>query len=326
MDGARGSSLAIGTSAALVVCAPFLVPSFVTFELTYAGAYAIAIVGLIVLTGHNGQISLGHGAFVAIGAYAVAIGSTHGIPVGLCVILAIALTGIVGTLVGIVALRLSGVYLALATFAFAVAMPATLKHFGYVTGGSQGIALPRVANDRALYFLTWTLVGITCAITSAILAGRFGRALRALRDHEIAAIAFGIAPARYKALAFGWSAAYAGSAGALLALATAYVSPDGFTLALSLTLLTGAVLGGLGTLWGAIVGGLIVEFLPLYAQTINPAASSIVYGIALIVVMRLMPIGVAGAATTALRRIAAPRLTRTAALPAHHLSGDRRSP
>jgi branched-chain amino acid transport system permease protein len=125
--------------------------------------------------------------------------------------------------------------------------------------------------------------------------------MRALRDHEIAAVSFGIDPVRYKSLAFGWSAAYAGIAGALLALLTSYVSPDTYSLQLSITLLIGAVLGGLGTLWGAIVGGIVIEFLPLWAQSINPAATSIVYGIALIAVMIAMPAGIAGTLTRGVR-------------------------
>ncbi len=298
--------IAVAIVAALALVAPLVLPSFVTFELTYAGAYAIAILGLIVLTGNNGQISLGHGAFVAIGAYTVAIALVRfGLPAWLAVILAIAICGVFGTFVGIVALRLSGAYLALATFALAVAVPPTLKHFRDVTGGSQGLTLPSLAlpaaaaaavsADRALYYVTWALFAASCAATAFVLDGKVGRALRALRDNEIAAISFGIEPLRYKAFAFGWSAAYAGLAGALLALATAYVSPDAYPLALSLTLLIGAVLGGMQTLWGAIVGGLLVEFLPLLAQSISPAAPSIVYGVALIIVIIALPVGIAGA-------------------------------
>jgi branched-chain amino acid transport system permease protein len=119
--------------------------------------------------------------------------------------------------------------------------------------------------------------------------------LRALRDNEIAAVSFGVNPASFKTLAFGWSAAYAGIAGSLLAFATAYVSPDSYGFALSLTLLAGAVLGGLDTIYGALAGGIVIEFLPLWAQKIGPAAPSVVYGIALILVMIFMPVGIAGA-------------------------------
>ncbi len=308
-----GPLVPLALVALLLVAAPFVLPSYVAFELAYAGAYAIAILGLIVLTGYNGQISLGHGAFVAIGGYTVAIATERiAAPVWASVPLAGVICGLFGTLVGIVALRLSGAYLALATFALAVAVPPTLKRFGAFTGGSQGITLPPLAvpasltailtSERLLYYVTWAILALLCAFTWSLLAGRIGRTLRALRDNEIAAISFGIDPFRYKSLAFGLSAAYAGIAGGLLALATAYVSPDTYTLQLSITLLIGAVLGGLGTLWGALVGGVVVEFLPLWAQTVNPAASSIVYGVALIAVAIAMPVGIAGALRRVLQR------------------------
>lgn len=303
---------AVAIVAILVFAAPLVLPPYVTFELAFGGAYAIAILGLIVLTGNNGQISLGHGAFVAIGGYTVAILLQRtALPIWAAVALAPAVSGFVGVLVGAVALRLSGAYLALATFALAVTFPPTIKRFGALTGGSQGIALTSlrvppfiaafISSERLLYYLIWTCLALICALTWYLLAGRVGRAMRALRDHEIAAVSFGIDPVRYKSLAFGWSAAYAGIAGALLALLTSYVSPDTYSLQLSITLLIGAVLGGLGTLWGAIVGGIVIEFLPLWAQSINPAATSIVYGIALIAVMIAMPAGIAGTLTRGVR-------------------------
>ncbi len=308
--------MAVGVVALLIVAAPFVLPSYVAFEIAYAGAYAIAILGLIVLIGNNGQISLGHGAFVAIGGYALAIAASRA---GWSPLLTIPLAGIVcgvaGLLVGAVALRLTGAYLALATFALAVTLPPVIKRFGAITGGTQGITLASIAvppglaafmtSERLLYYVTWGIFAVLCAATWALLAGRFGRALRGLRDNEIAAVSFGIDPTRYKSLAFSLSAAYAGIAGALLALLTSYVSPDAYTLQLSITLLIGAVLGGLVTLWGAVVGGIVIEFLPLWAQSINPAASSIVYGVALIVVMIALPYGIAGAIARGLRAIVA---------------------
>jgi branched-chain amino acid transport system permease protein len=155
-------------------------------------------------------------------------------------------------------------------------------------------------SERWLYYESWLIVGVLFAASWFALQGRLGRALRALRDNEIAAVSFGINPFVYKSLAFAWSAAYAGIAGALIASATAYVSPDTYALNLSITLLIGAVLGGLGSMWGAIIGGIVVEFLPLWAQTINTAASSLIYGISLILVMIAMPGGIAGA----VRRVA----------------------
>jgi branched-chain amino acid transport system permease protein len=283
--------------AAIVAVLPAFLPGFAIFQLTYVAAYAIAILGLVVLTGMSGQISLGHGAFIAAGGYITALLVHSG---GAGAVLALPLAalgcGIAGFAIGFVALRLEGIYLALATFALAVAVPSTLKHFKAWTGGVQGISLPP-APERPLYYLAWALAGGLAIFTAFVLRGRVGRALRGLRDQPIAAVSFGVNPAAFKTLAFGWSAAYAGIAGSLLALATAYVSPDSYGFALSLTLLAGAVLGGLGTVYGAFAGALVIEFLPLWAQRIGPAAPSVVYGLALILVMVFLPVGIAGALT-----------------------------
>jgi branched-chain amino acid transport system permease protein len=294
----------VAVLALLVLVLPRFVPSYAAFELTFVGAYAIGILGLVILTGTNGQISLGHGAFFGIGGYAVAIlAQKLGVPFWASVPLAAIVSGILGLGLGLVALRLEGVYLALATFALAVATPSTLKHFKSLTGGSQGLAVPSlsppgplhgvITSEQWLYYVTWVIAGALFLLTSIALGGRLGRALRAIRDNEVAAISFGVNPQRYKTFAFGWSAAYAGIAGAIVAIATGFVSPDTYTVALSLALVTGAVLGGIDTLWGALLGGVIVEFLPLLVQKINPAAPSVVYGIALVLFMIFLPGGIA---------------------------------
>jgi len=301
----RGSLVLVAVFVLVIALVPWFVPSFVAFELAYAGAYAIAVLGLVILTGYNGQISLGHGAFMAIGGYTIAIlARSAGLAPELSLIVAAVASTLVGALVGLVALRLAGAYLALATFSFAVAVAPLIKRFGSVTGGSQGITIPSaqpppvlahlVDGERWLYIETWLIAGVLFVFTYFVLRGRVGRALRALRDNEIAAVSFGIDPVRFKTLAFAWSAAYAGIAGGLLAMATAYVSPDTYSLQLSISLVIGVVLGGIDLLWGAVIGGFVIEFLPLWAATINTAASGIIYGIALILVMILAPGGIAG--------------------------------
>jgi branched-chain amino acid transport system permease protein len=314
-----GNLIAFAIGAAVVAVVPWLLPPYIAFELAYAGAYAIAILGLIILTGFNGQISLGHGAFMAVGGYAVALAVARaGWPPEIAMLIAAVLCALLGGVVGIVALRLSGAYLALATFALAVSVAPLLKRFKETTGGSQGITFAAghapgplagvLDSERWLYYETWLIVGVLFAASWFVLQGRLGRALRALRDNEIAAVSFGINPSVYKTLAFSWSAAYAGIAGALIASATAYVSPDSYTLQLSITLLIGAVLGGLGSMWGAILGGLVVEFLPLWAQSINTAASSLIYGVSLILVMIAMPGGIAEAIRRVSFTIIRPRI------------------
>jgi branched-chain amino acid transport system permease protein len=294
----------------IIAVLPWVVPSFIVFDMIFVAAYAIAILGLIILTGMNGQISLGHGAFMALGGYVAAV-LAHGAgwPYWIGVPLAAVCSGAFGLAFGLIALRLAGVYLALATFSLAVAMPSFLKHYKSITGGFDGLSLPPVQapawvpldGQQWLYYVTWSVAGV-CFLASALLVrGKFGRALRALRDNPIAALSFGVNPHVYKTLTFGWSALLAGIAGAFYAIPTAYVSPDSFSFALSLTVLIGAVLGGIVTFWGALAGAVVVEFLPLIAQHINAGAPSIVYGVALIVVMLFVPDGIVGGLQRLLR-------------------------
>jgi branched-chain amino acid transport system permease protein len=293
----------IAVAVLVIALLPAVVPSFVVFDLIYVGVYTIAILGLIVLTGMNGQISLGHGAFMALGGYVVATLAHHlGWPYWIGVPLAAITSGLAGLLIGLIALRLAGVYLALATFSLAVATPSFLKHFKSITGGFGGLSLEQVKPpawvpidaQHWLYYVTWAVAGIAFLLSALLVRGKFGRALRALRDNPLAAMSFGVNPYIYKTLAFGWSAVLAGVAGGFFAMTTAYVSPDTFTSALSITLLIGAVLGGITTFWGALVGGLVVEFLPLLAQQINAGAPGVVYGVALILVMMFLPGGIVG--------------------------------
>ncbi|MBD5635205.1 MAG: branched-chain amino acid ABC transporter permease [Candidatus Eremiobacteraeota bacterium] len=312
-----GRLIAFFVAAVVLALVPLFAPAYVSFQLSFVAAYAIAILGLIVLTGKNGQISLGHGAFVAVGGYTVAIlAAKAGAPYWLAVIVAGGVSGLVGIAIGIVALRLEGVYLALATFALAVSVPSVLKRFGSLTGGSGGLVLAPIVppasidSEKWFYYVAWLVAGALIVLTAVLLEGRLGRALRAIRDNEVAAVSFGVNPYYYKTLAFAWSATYAGISGGLGAIATAFVSPDTYNFALSVTILVGAVLGGLETLWGAIAGGAVIEFLPLWAQKINAAAPSVVYGVALIAVMLAMPGGIAGTLIRLFRRRERPSESR----------------
>lgn len=284
---------------------PWIVAPYVSFQLTFVGAYAIAVLGLVILIGHSGQISLGHGAFMAVGGYTVAVLlKSAGVPYVVSLPLAALACGLLGIALGFVSLRLVDIYLALATFALAASVAPLLKRFGSVTGGVQGLLLPSarapgplhdiVRGEIWYYYVTWSIAALLFAVAYLGLRGPVGRCLRAIRDSEIAAISFGVNPVLYKTLAFGWSAAYAGVAGALIAMVTAYVSPDAYAISLSLTLLVGVVLGGLDLMWGAVFGGVVIEFLPLWVQKVNPALSAIVYGLALIAIMLFMPGGIAG--------------------------------
>ena len=299
---------------AIVFTLPAFVTDFRAQQFSYVGIYLVALIGLNILTGYTGQISLGHGAFMAIGGYTTAILMTdHGVKDIVTIPIAIVVTGVAGFLFGLPAARLSGLYLALATFAIAVAMPSVIKRFEGFTGGGSGVNLfgtpeltasltpVRIAGfelnfNNWLYYLAWSIAMVGYVIGWLILRGRTGRAFRAVRDSETAAVSSGVSLARTKALAFGISAAYAGAAGALFAIATTYVNPDTFPVALSIFLLVGVVVAGLGSLQGLIIGAIFIQFMPLWAQNISksPGAPAVIYGAFLILVVLALPGGAAG--------------------------------
>jgi branched-chain amino acid transport system permease protein len=290
-----------------VVCAlPFLVSSYRTFQLTLVLIYAIALLGLNILTGYNGQISLGHGAFYAIGAYTAAILMDQaGAPYWATLPAAGAVCLLAGFLFGLPALRLEGLYLALATFALGVSMPQLLKyhHLEKWTGGVQGIVIMKpeapfglpLNADQWLYFFTLAVAVVMFVLGWNLLRGRVGRALMAIRDHHIAAEAMGINNALYKSLAFGVSAMYTGVAGALGAIAVQFVAPDSFNVFLSIVFLVGIVVGGLASISGAIYGALFIQFVPNFADEISKAAPWAIFGVIMIAFIYVMPTGVAGA-------------------------------
>jgi branched-chain amino acid transport system permease protein len=292
---------------------PFYMSGFRLFQFTQVCIYAIALMGLNLLTGYNGQFSLGHGAFYAVGAYVSAImmdrwsiGYAWTIPVAgvLCLV--------VGFLFGRPALRLEGLYLALATFSLALAVPQILKYFEHWTGGSQGIVLSkpkapwglRLTEDQWLYLVTLTVTVIMFVIAANLVRSRVGRAMVAIRDNHIAAEAMGVDSALYKSLTFGVSAAYTGIAGALSAVAVAFVAPDSFNVFLSVTFLIGIVIGGLGSIWGNVLGALFIQFVPNIADEISKAAPWAIFGIFMIGFVYVMPAGVAGAVRMAVARLA----------------------
>ena len=295
----------VGLLALLVTAGalPFVLSNFRLFQFSQVYIYAIAILGLNMLTGYNGQFSLGHGAFYAIGAYVSAIMMDQwNIPYGWTIPVAGVLCLVIGFLFGLPALRLEGLYLALATFSLALAVPQILKYFEHWTGGSQGIVLSKpnapfglpLNPDQWLYFLTLAILVLLFWIGANLLRGRVGRAIVAIRDNHIAAEAMGINTALYKSLVFGVSAAYTGVAGALSACVVAYVAPDSFNVFLSVTLLIGSVIGGLASISGAIFGAFFIQFVPNWAQDISKAAPWAIFGIFLIGFMYLMPFGIAG--------------------------------
>lgn len=298
---------------------PFLVKNYRVFQFNLVLVYAIAILGLNILTGFNGQISLGHGAFYAFGAYTAAILMDKlGVPYWATLPIAFVVCFTFGFLVGFPALRLAGHYLALATFALALAVPQLLKYkqIEGITGGVQGIVLSKpeppftfrfldqpFSADRWLYFFSLAVTALMFLIAWNLLRGRVGRALIAVRDHPIAATAMGINLPVFKSLTFGMSAGITGLAGALGAIVVAFVSPDSFTVNLSIFLLVGVVVGGLASIPGAIFGGIFIQFVPNIADEISKSAPAAIYGLMLIGFMYLLPMGVMGGVYKAWARL-----------------------
>jgi branched-chain amino acid transport system permease protein len=290
----------------VLACAlPFMVSNYRVFQLTLVVVYAIALLGLNMLTGYNGQISLGHGAFYAIGAYVAAIlMDKFGVPYWLTIPAAGAVCGVAGFLFGLPALRLEGLYLSLATFALGVAMPQILKFKGFEhwTGGAMGIVIAKpdapaglpLSQDQWLYFVALAVAVAMFVVGWNLLRGRIGRAMVAVRDQPIAARAMGVDTSMVKAMTFGVSALYTGIAGALGAIVIQFVAPDSFTVFLSISLVVGVVIGGLASISGAIWGALFIQFIPNLADQISKAAPWAIYGVFLILFMYTMPSGVAG--------------------------------
>ena len=313
--------LVILISIAAACVLPWCVSNYRVFQFTLVLVYAIALLGLNMLTGFNGQISLGHGAFYAIGAYVAAIlVDKFGVPYGFTVPIAGGVCLLAGFMFGLPALRLEGLYLSLATFALGVVMPQLLKYKGveHWTGGAMGINIEKpdppawlldaglsLSQDQWLYFVVLAWLLLLFWLGANLLRGRIGRAMVAIRDQPIAAQAMGVNTAMVKSITFGVSAMYTGIAGALGAIVVQFVAPDSFTIFLSISLLVGIVVGGLASISGAIYGALFIQFIPNLADQISKAAPWAIYGVMLILFMYLMPGGVAGLVSVAVRTFAA---------------------
>jgi branched-chain amino acid transport system permease protein len=305
VSGWRPPAIAIGL--VLIVLLPFVTKNFFIFQLTMALIYALAILGLNLLTGFNGQFSLGHSAFYAIGAYTAAILMDQvDVPYYWTLPVVGMVCLITGFLFGLPALRLEGVYLALATFALAVAIPQLLKSTPLEnwTGGVQGVVIIKpdapfglpINSDQWLFFFTVAVAIVLYVCAVNLVRSRTGRAIVAIRENPIAAAAMGINVSLYKSLTFGVSALYTGIAGALGAIAVQFVAPDSFTFFLSIALFVGLIVGGVGSIPGTLVGGLFVLFVPNIAEQVSKGLAGAVYGVILILVIYVMPSGAAGLA------------------------------
>ena len=301
----RAMTLGTGTSLVVLVVlllVPLVVKNFIIFQMTMLLIYGVAVLALNILTGGSGQFSLGQSAFYAIGAYTSAIlMETFNVNYALTLPVAGLICFAAGFLFGLPALRLSGVYLALATFALATAMPQLLKlgYFEPWTGGVQGLVVEKpdapfglpVSQDMWLYYFTLVITIAIYVASINLLRSRSGRAFMAIRDNEIAASSMGVNVALYKTLAFGVSAGITGVAGALGAIAVQFVAPDSYTITLAISLFLGMVVGGVGWLPGSFVGSAFIIFVPNMAESISKGLSGAVFGVLLFLVIFLIPHG-----------------------------------
>jgi branched-chain amino acid transport system permease protein len=298
----KGLFLAV---AAVVLLAPFALSGYHLFQLAQTLTLAIGVLGLNLLVGYNGQISLGHGAFYAIGAYATAIlMDQFGWPYWTTIPMAGAVCLVFGCLFGLPALRLEGHYLALATFALALVMPQLLKYKALEewTGGVQGIVLTKpsapfglpLSDDAWLYYFTLAIAAIMFLAARNILIGRIGRAMVAIRDQPVAASAMGVNTAYYKTMTFGVSGLFTGVAGSLSAIGIQFVAPDSYGIFVSISFLVAVIVGGVGTVSGALIGAVFIQFVPNLADAISKSAPWAVYGVFLIASVYLMPTGAVG--------------------------------
>ncbi|WP_315734703.1 MULTISPECIES: branched-chain amino acid ABC transporter permease [unclassified Bradyrhizobium] len=301
----RAMTLSSGTAFVIVLLllvAPLFVKNFIIFQMTMLLIYGLAVLALNILTGGSGQFSLGNSAFYAVGAYTSAIlMEQYNVNYALTLPVAGVICFGFGFLFGQPALRLSGVYLALATFALATAMPQILKlgFFEQWTGGVQGLVVTKpdapfglpMSQDMWLYYFTLAITIAIYVFSVNLLRSRSGRAFMAIRDNEIAASAMGIDVATYKTLAFGVSAGITGVAGGLGAIAVQFVAPDSYTIVLAISLFLGMVVGGVGWLPGSFVGAAFIIFVPNIAESISKGLSGAVFGVLLFLVIFLVPHG-----------------------------------
>lgn len=300
-----------GLLAVALVVAPLLLQDFWIGELSYVFILAIAGVGLMILTGYTGQVSLGHAAFLGIGAYTHAVLLKMGIPFIVTVPTATLLTAAFGAMIGFPALRLTGVYLAIATLAFAFIVEQALSRWDSVTGGFAGFPVPKpeifgitITDTVPFYFVALAFLAFAIWLALNLLRSPVGRAFVAIRDSEIAAQSMGVNLAAYKTLAFAISAGFTGLAGTLFAHKISYLAPDAFNILLSIQLLLMVVVGGLGSIHGAVFGALFVGSLPQLIAILRdylpgviarqPGLEPGIFGMILVLFILFEPLGIYG--------------------------------
>jgi len=299
-----------------ILCAiliPLILPGFLVYQISLALTYAIAILGLNLLLGCNGQISMAQGVFFAVGGYASAILVTRTSIHALATLpIDAVITGVLGFLVGIPALRLQGLQLAITTLALAAIVPPLALKLDWITNGASGISLDKpdppgwFPGNQDVWIYVLCVLGATICVTAMhrLLRGDAGRSFRAVRDNPLIAMAHGIDLTKVRLAAFVTSACFAGFGGGLFALVNGFVSPESFQVTLSLNFLVGAVVGGITSIPGAFIGALFVVFVPDWAGEVSPALAALIYAVCLIGLMLVARDGIVGIVRSLLARLA----------------------
>ncbi|WP_213575770.1 branched-chain amino acid ABC transporter permease [Rhodococcus sp. USK13] len=281
--------------------APLVSAPYVNFDRSMVLVYVVVGLGLNLLTGNTGQISLGHGFFFAVGAYLSAVlVENHDVPYLLLLPIAFAVCYVIGYLFGLPALRLHGLQLALATLGLALVTPAVIKRFEHVTDGQAGINIAGaeppgfsgLERDQWVYYLCLVVAALAYLVVRRLSTGRIGRSLIGIRDYEAVATTLGVPATRTKTTVFALSAALAGVGGVLYSFVVQYVGPEAFGLPLAIAFITMIVIGGLGTVPGVVFGAFFVQYVPQWTAEINQSAAGMTYGAALIVFIFVLPYGV----------------------------------
>ncbi|MFC7404529.1 branched-chain amino acid ABC transporter permease [Georgenia alba] len=286
---------------ALVLGAPLNMTPYAVYQMTMVAVFAVAVLGLNIVMGYTGQVSLGQSAFLGLGAYVTAYGVTHGWNLVLTFVAACALPAVIGWLVALAAARLRGLAIAMVTITLPIVGIPLARRFDEITGGSGGMTVAFLEapswsgldNDQWRYYVVVLVAAAFFLLASNLLRGRIGRAFAIVRDNESVAMAMGVSPYRYKVLAFTVSALFGGCAGFLYLAGVQYVSPETLSFHTAINILAAMVIGGSATIVGSLLGGLYYVFVPFVAAQVNPNRAAMISGIILLVILFVLPGGLA---------------------------------
>lgn len=306
--------VAVALAVLFLYVIPFAIPNYLVSQFATVLAFAIAIIGINLVTGFGGAITLGHAAFVALGSYTTAILVVrYGWSPYATIPVAAMLSWAAGWCLGFPALRLQGLYLALGTLVLSITVPPVLKRFDGFTGGVQGLNLGNpeapaflpLDDSQWIYFVCLAAAAVLYVAARRILSGPLRTALAAARDNQLVAAVMGVDRATLTTATFAMSSLYAGVAGSLYAMIVGFVSPDTFNVMMSLSLFVGAVVGGITSIAGAIVGAMFIQFVPIWASDIDVSLGGLVFGCALIVTLIVIPAGIGGLGERLFNRLCA---------------------